>query len=319
VSTASKKTLLAEAGYQNIQVLKGVPYSQVSPIMSLMSASLGVSCGYCHDVKDYHKDDKGPKDIARQMIRMVFHINKTNFKGRSEVTCYTCHRGEARPAPLAPFRQTVGEIRPAVPPTPLPSADQIVQRYLHAIGGRAAFDRFKTCQIRFSRPSGTGQPEVPAEIYDAGREGVYITSPRYGSAADRLANGLFRARLEPSVAQQYEHLTRPVQFLERHAGLRVAGRVRIGDGDAYEVTAQAGGKSVHLFFDIRTGLLVRRVAPLHETVLGVVLEQMDFEDYRDVDGVKLPFLTRRSSIRGSSILRLSEIRHNVAAGPTEKK
>jgi hypothetical protein len=32
------------------------------------------------------------------------------------------------------------------------------------------------------------------------------------------------------------------------------------------------------------------------TMLGLIPQQIDFEDYRDVDGVKLPFTVRISSI-----------------------
>jgi zinc protease len=50
-----------------------------------------------------------------------------------------------------------------------------------------------------------------------------------------------------------------------------------------------------LFFDAETGLLRRRISYL-ETPIGVIPNQIDFEDYRDVDGVKVPFTVKVLSV-----------------------
>jgi hypothetical protein len=94
---------------KNIQVLKGLPDSQLFSVMNFMRGSLGVSCAYCHvhneggDKWEWEKDDKPAKRAARRMMQMVIDINKTNFNGAQPVTCYTCHRGEEarRSAPSA--------------------------------------------------------------------------------------------------------------------------------------------------------------------------------------------------------------------------
>ena len=87
----------AEEVYKNIQVLKGVPADQVVPAMQFISASLGVECEHCHVERAFDKDDKKPKQTARKMIQMMFAINKENFNGHREVTCYSCHHGVADP------------------------------------------------------------------------------------------------------------------------------------------------------------------------------------------------------------------------------
>ena len=94
---------LAEEQFKNIKVLKGIPAEQVFPAMQFITASLGVECEYCH-VRQEHgpgmafdKDDKKPKVVARKMIEMMIAINKDNFEGKREVTCYSCHRGAADP------------------------------------------------------------------------------------------------------------------------------------------------------------------------------------------------------------------------------
>ena len=83
---------MAEAVFKNIQVLKGVSSDQLIPAMRFITASLGVECSYCHVQDHFDKDDKKPKQIARDMMRMMFAIDKDSFAGNREVTCYSCHQ-----------------------------------------------------------------------------------------------------------------------------------------------------------------------------------------------------------------------------------
>src|SRR5882757_9967681 len=89
-----KKT---EKQFKNIQVLKGIPADQLIPGMQFITASLGVGCEFCHVEGAFEKDDKKPKQTARKMMAMMFAINKDNFEGHREVTCYSCHRGSIDP------------------------------------------------------------------------------------------------------------------------------------------------------------------------------------------------------------------------------
>ncbi len=94
----------AEQVYKNIKSFKGQPASQLIPTMQFMSSSLGVQCEFCHDMKAFDKDTKDEKVTARKMIAMQEGINRTQFKGKREVTCNSCHHGEQHPAaiPLIP-------------------------------------------------------------------------------------------------------------------------------------------------------------------------------------------------------------------------
>src|SRR6476646_3781240 len=128
-----------EQTHTNIQVLKGLPDSQLIPVMNYISASLGVRCTYCHVNNqgkwDFASDEKAEKKTAREMITMVGGINKNNFRGNPEVSCYTCHRGrtsvvhtlsvplptpEPRPSPAA---------SPGASQEPSPTAEQIFDKY----------------------------------------------------------------------------------------------------------------------------------------------------------------------------------------------
>ncbi len=96
---------LAEEVYKNIQVLKGVPAPRLQGVMLNLSTWLGVQCVHCHVVNaaqvfEYEKDDKPAKQTARKMFAMVRKIGQDNFPDGNPVTCWTCHRGRAKPESL---------------------------------------------------------------------------------------------------------------------------------------------------------------------------------------------------------------------------
>src|SRR5580692_4550863 len=161
----------AESVFKNIQVLKGVPSDKLIPAMRFISASLGVECSYCHVPDRFDQDDKKPKQIAREMMRMVFAIDKESFTGLREVTCYSCHRGLPKPEavpmvsgeePRKP--QAGGGLEAQRLTAGLPTADQLIDHYIQALGGEAAIGN-----INSRREQGTfiaaGQ-SVSVEIFD---------------------------------------------------------------------------------------------------------------------------------------------------------
>ena len=81
---------------KNIKVLKGMPTSQLIPVMAFMSNSLGVTCAHCH-TKEWESDEIEAKDAARGMIAMVRDINERHFAGEQAITCNSCHQGHVRP------------------------------------------------------------------------------------------------------------------------------------------------------------------------------------------------------------------------------
>src|ERR1044072_7212144 len=142
---------------KNMQVLKDLPESQLFLVMNFVATSLGVNCNYCHvqQGKDpttgttkwvWESDDKPSKHTARRMMQMVLAVkanDKIDFR-ENEVTCYTCHRGQTKPVgmPAMPLAHSGHEPgpndAPLSPSTSLPSLDQIFNKYVEAVGGRAA-------------------------------------------------------------------------------------------------------------------------------------------------------------------------------------
>jgi len=92
----------AESVYKNIQIMKGVPAPRLQDVMMRLTRWLGVECAYCHVPGKFESDDKPAKQTARKMFTMVRAINHDNFPETDPVTCWTCHRGAAKPQSLPP-------------------------------------------------------------------------------------------------------------------------------------------------------------------------------------------------------------------------
>src|ERR1700719_619611 len=148
---AGEKPLMSEDVFKNIQVLRGIPVKEFMGTMGFFAASLSLNCTDCHVSESANSwaryaDDTPIKNTARRMVVMMNNINKSNFVGAREVTCYTCHRGNQRPEVTPSLAEQYGTPAPSDPdrveilpggPTQ-PTADQILDKYLQAIGGAAA-------------------------------------------------------------------------------------------------------------------------------------------------------------------------------------
>jgi hypothetical protein len=103
---AGKEDQPAETVFKNIKILTGVPAGRLLKIMQMgYSRSLGTSCAHCHVPGQWEKDDKKPKQVARDMARMAHTINfdlLRNIDGIKDrnplVNCTSCHRGQLKPA-----------------------------------------------------------------------------------------------------------------------------------------------------------------------------------------------------------------------------
>jgi hypothetical protein len=128
-----------ESTKKNIRVLRGVPTSQLIPIMTVMANSLGVSCAHCHE-KEWDSDGKPAKAAARRMLQMTRSINEQSFDGKVVVTCYTCHHGEVTPLSV-PDVMSAGWSHPrasARATVQLPDAESLFAKQVAALGNPGA-------------------------------------------------------------------------------------------------------------------------------------------------------------------------------------
>src|SRR5262244_2450547 len=318
---APPKQLMSEQAFKNVTVLKGIPVDEFMNTMGFIAAATDYNCIDCHVEPKVEGDwsvyaqDTPRKATARRMILMVQEINRTNFKGVRVVTCYTCHHNLQGAPKITPrLAEQYGE-PPTLDPNEVeitrqasgaPSADQVFDKYLQAIGG-AQKAAAVTSVVFKGTYEGYAEPKVPVEIYvKAPNQRTMIV---HTDAGDRTTtcdgnNGWMAAPAAdkpfPLIAYTGGDLDglRLDAVLSLPAGIKqaitrpVVGSTTIDDKDVMLVqgTANSGRSSIKLYFDKQSGLLVRQVR-FAETIIGRVPIQVDYSDYRDVAraGVKLPF------------------------------
>lgn len=321
----------AEQEHKNIQVLRGLPESQFFGVMRFMAASLGVNCNHCHvegtttENWPWEKDDKETKRTARKMILMMRNINQENFGARQVVNCATCHQGNPKPVSIPPLGQDVlrrlhAQPSDAKPSEALPTVDHVLDKYVQAVGGKAAFEKVKNRIMKGELVLSTGRTIQQETYRRAPNKALVITTgPSViiqgfnGTIGWVKTNGGVQQMNSFAVAdfKFNADFNREIRLRELYRKLSVTGKEKIGHHEAYVIEAiPLEGATERLYFDTQTGLLIRRAAD-EVTAFGTIPDFTDMEDYKEVDGVKLPFTIGRSSQWANSTLKVLEVKHNV--------
>ncbi len=318
---------VAEEEFKNIQALKGIPADQVIPSMQFIAASLGVECEFCHVAHANEKDDKKPKVTARKMINMMMAINKDNFEGHREVTCYSCHRGSTDPAgtpiisgeepkPEPSERKGFGEEKAV-----FPAADQLLDKYLVAVGGAEALQKISS-RVQKGTLIAFGGRHFPVDVYSKapdkrfsvmhlqggdsvtafdGKQG-WLSVPGHVHMMSAAENDA--ARIDADLYLP-AHLKTLCQKFSVDAGEKIDGR------DTYLVVGRTEGEPpLRLYLDKESGLLLRLVR-YGETPLGRNPAQIEYSDYREANGVKVPFRWTLARPGNRFTIQIEQLQQNV--------
>ncbi len=334
------KALMSEQFFKNIQVLKGIPVNEFMATMGFFSASLGYSCENCHDGntwENYISDAPAKKRRARGMVAMVNTINKNFFAGRQVVTCYSCHHGVNQPR-ITPDL-TALYASPAEEPTDIvnlagagPTADQIFAQYAQAIGGAQKLATLTSYVAKgTSAGYGLGVDKDPTEIYAKatgerativhGATGVssnsydgheaWMAGPQIAGPNLEVPAAIAGGRRPGRRARGWVALlsrTRQTGVAQWKAGTPT----EIDDNDVQVVQGiSAAGEIVTLYFDAETHLLTRSVRYTNSPV-GRIPTRVDYSDYRDVAGVKMPFKWTATWLDGRQTFELTDVQSNAA-------
>jgi hypothetical protein len=340
-AASGAKPLMSDQFFKNVQVLKGIPVDQFLGTMGFIAASLSVNCTECHlaagrgMIRDYAADTP-KKQKARQMMLMVKAINQTNFGGAHRVTCWTCHRSDTQPPEtpsLAVQNGAVAERDPndiEVPdePIPSPAADQILDKYIQALGGAERLAGITSLSAKGTYAGfDTDLGKVPVEVY-AKFPGQSTTIVHRSEKAENITtydgrNGWIAMTntilpVKPLTGGELDGAQLDAEMFFP-AGIKKYLRdwrtgfppTTVNDQLVQVVQGTTpGGTRVKLFFDTKSGLLVR-VARFADTALGFNPSQVDYSDYRDLAGVKVPFHWTLTWTDGRSDFDMSEVQPNV--------
>ncbi len=301
-SKQQAQTQIVTAGqkFKNIKVLNEMPADQMGKVMNLMSAGLGVNCGFCHIGNDFEKDGKEEKETAREMLKMTFALNKDYFDNRPEVSCATCHNGRAHPQSAPNLNMTAAETRPEQPALK-PTVEQILEKYKTALGGANNLEKITSRYIKASRVEPNGEIE-PEEVWQ--KSNKLLVTTKYGEYL--VAEAFDGTNVwKRGNAENIKLKTDEEEQIKREAQLFAAADLkaiypkmefgivdRIDGREVYQIRATTGNNQrERLYFDVQNGLLVRRLA-FTPTILGNFPYQVDYNDYKDFGGVKLPTAVR---------------------------
>lgn len=335
------KPQMAEEVFKNVQVLKGIPVDEFMDTMGMFSAALTLNCVDCHTADaansggtwDGFADDTPLKQMSRRMVVMVNALNRANFGAMPRVTCWTCHRGDQQPksAPSLAVQYSEPASDPnddEIPPGGFPgapSADEVFDRYFQALGGakqvasltsfvgEGTYVGFETAMAKIPVEIFARAPNQRATIVDtAFGDSVRIYDGRAGwiASGDRplLLMPLTGGRLEG--ARMEAMALFPDQIRQAFSQWQV-GQTTLGDSGVYILEGtNPDGPSARLFFDMESGLLVR-LAHFATTAVGSVPTQIDYADYRDVLGIKVPFSWTTTWTNGQTTTELSDVQLNV--------
>ena len=336
-TTPAERPPMVEAVFKNVQVLKGIPVNQFMETMGFFSASLGADCTFCHVTEsggswEKYADDNAHKRTARRMVLMMAAINRDNFGGRQVVTCYTCHRGcnrpKVTPSLAALYSASADEPSDVIAPAPgAPSADQILDKYIKALGGANRLASLTSFAAKGTY-QGYGDPEQrPVDVFaKAPSQRTTIVHTRDGESTTTFDGrsgwiaGPSGERPVPVLAlaggdldgvRLDAELSFPARIKQALRGWRVGMPDTIDDRQVQVVQGTGdGGALATLYFDGESGLLVRLVR-YADSPVGRIPTQIDYADYRDVSGVKMPFRWTATWLDGRSTIELSEVRPNA--------
>jgi photosynthetic reaction center cytochrome c subunit len=331
VNAQTPEVKTAEQVYKNITALKGTPADQLVPAMNFMAAALGVECGTCHVQGKPEADDKGTKKTARAMIEMTAMINKNAFNGRQQVTCYSCHNGHERPTAIPPVLESDPPARteppaataaaPAARPQG-PTADDIIAKYVAGMGGEAAIKKI-TSRAGKGEIVAMGSKQSIDVITKVPNKRITITHSGNSDSMTAFdgTNGWMGNAGRPgrdmdaggsSAAALDAEFAIALRIKELYPQIR-RGRPETVNGVECEVLqANPNGNhpAIRLSFAKDTGLLMRMVR-YADTPLGRNPTQVDYADYRDADGVKIPFRWTLSRTNGRFTIQLTDVKSNV--------
>ena len=308
---------MAEQAFKNIQVLRGIPVDEFLGTMGFMAASTGLNCTHCHSgydytVEAYAADTVELKQTARKMVVIMNTINQSFFGGRQVVTCWTCHQGEQVPRNAPNLLAQYSGITPYEPEDALeqapgmPAANEILDKYIQAVGGAQRANALSSIVARGTNAGyGPEAEKRPMELYArAAGQRMVVTRTDSGDSTTTYdgtnAWSVLPHRPTPDPvlpltgddlagAKLDTELLFPGRIKQSLIEWRTGFPFTLGDKDVMVVQGRtaAGRPLVKLMFDDETGLLVRQLR-YTASPIGRVPTQIDYEDYREVAGVKIP-------------------------------
>jgi hypothetical protein len=315
----------ASQQFKNVQVLKNVPADQLIPAMQFITASLGVECDYCHVERAFDKDDKKTKLTARKMMEMMLTINSENFENHREVTCYTCHQGSPKPVsvPVIWAQEKMPEMMAGMTmsATGNPTAESLLDNYLAAVGGANALKKISS-RVAKGSVTAFGDQHMAVDIYAKApdkrlsvmhlKSGESVTAYNGTVGWLRVPGRVHMMNAQESFGAKMDaDFAFPVDVKSLYSRWETESGEKIDGHDTWLVVGHKEGEPpLRLNLDQKSGLLVRLIR-YADSPLGYNPTQIDYGDYRTVDGVKVPFRWTVARPGNRFTIQVEQLQQNV--------
>jgi photosynthetic reaction center cytochrome c subunit len=205
----------------------------------------------------------------------------------------------------------------------LPSAEEIIANYEQALGGAAAIEKITSRVDKGTLEQTSRNMSSAVEVYRKapGKVLTIVHTPR-GDMSQGL-NGTIgweqrgnrveeQGGADLAETKRWAGLAAGLELKGSVSGAKVSGPEKVGDAEAYRVEVTgADGAGEQFYFDVKTGMLLR-ISMEIESPLGALPQNTDYSDYREVSGVKVPFMVRVVRVDGTAIYKWEQIQANVA-------
>ena len=204
------------------------------------------------------------------------------------------------------------------PDTGTPTLEQILDKYVQALGGRAALEKVNSRASKGTFTSNHLKTKGPIELYAKAPNKwlMVLLAQGYGNYR-RGFNGTLAWEKYPGsreannlsgFSKRDAEFYLPLKFRETYPNVTLKGSEKIGEHEALVLEAPAAGNPKRWYFDNQTGLLLRTETRISS---GKVLDSVDYDDYRMVEGVQEPFSIRLIDRDGTDFnIKLGEVKHN---------
>lgn len=209
-------------------------------------------------------------------------------------------------------------------------ADEVLAAYVTALGGRAALEKLTSRTAKGAFEVTGIAMSGPVETYAKAPNLMLLVlhMPGQETFKDGFDGNLGweqnpddgitdKAGLEQGSAMRDADFYQPLKLRLQYPNLifKGPGKVSLGKGgggkvderDAVVLEAPRNGRPRFFFFDSHTGLLLRTEE--HDAT-GKITDAVEYTDYREVDGVKVPF-TIYIVQDAHFTIKLTEVKHNV--------
>jgi hypothetical protein len=337
---AAVKGAPAETVFRDVRVLKGIPADEFLDTMGMFASALLFDCVSCH-AKEIITDENAfaletPRiQRARQMVVMTNAINRLYFGNQNRVTCFTCHGSGNAPRSEPNLDVQYGE--PIEDPYAIAfvqsvataPATEIFAKYLKAIGGEGNAAKL-TSFYAVGTYTGfdSNDVPVPAEVFVRAPNQMATVAQAQAGINAKVFDGKQGWRMQQDTAMPIFAMTGDnlsgaaaealVWFpaaLQKSFSQWQTNVAQINGTNVLAVQGSNPGQlPIRLYFDEESGMLVR-LMHWRRTAVGAIPTRVDFENFKEVAGVQMPFLYTRTWTNNQVIMELKEIQPNVPIDP----